>query len=138
MKILVVNGPNMNMLGIREPEIYGTGTYDDLCSYIRQECPDCEIFQSNHEGDIIDKIQQGRGIFDALVINPAGYSHTSVAIADAIKAAGMPAVEVHLSDIFNRESYRRVSITGEACEKIFCGNGFESYKEAIDYLYAKS
>ena len=135
MKLLVINGPNMNMLGIREPEIYGHATYADLVRYIKDICTQnniqCEIFQSNHEGDIIDKIQDAYMISDAIVINPAAYSHTSIAIADAIKSVGHPAVEVHLSDITKREDFRKHSYTANVCIKTVTGKGFEGYKEAI-------
>ena len=135
MKLLVINGPNMNMLGIREPEIYGHATYADLVRYIKDICTQkniqCEIFQSNHEGDIIDKIQDAYMISDAIVINPAAYSHTSIAIADAIKSVGLPAVEVHLSDITKREDFRKHSYTANVCIKTVTGKGFEGYKEAI-------
>lgn len=135
MKLLVINGPNMNMLGIREPEIYGHATYADLVRYIKDICTQnniqCEIFQSNHEGDIIDKIQDAYMISDAIVINPAAYSHTSIAIADAIKSVGLPAVEVHLSDITKRENFRKHSYTANVCIKTVTGKGFEGYKEAI-------
>lgn len=135
MKLLVINGPNMNMLGIREPEIYGHATYADLVRYIKDICTQnniqCEIFQSNHEGDIIDKIQDAYMISDAIVINPAAYSHTSIAIADAIKSVGLPAVEVHLSDITKREDFRKHSYTANVCIKTVTGKGFDGYKEAI-------
>ena len=138
MKLLVINGPNMNMLGIREPEIYGHATYADLVRYIKDICTQnniqCEIFQSNHEGDIIDKIQDAYMISDAIVINPAAYSHTSIAIADAIKSVGLPAVEVHLSDITKREDFRKHSYTANVCIKTVTGKGFEGYKEAILFL----
>ena len=134
MKILVVNGPNMNLLGIREPKIYGPRSYEELCSYIKKLEPECELFQSNHEGDIIDKIQSAIGSFEGIVINPAGYTHTSVAIADALSAVGIPAVEVHLSDINSREDFRKLSFVRPVCEKTFMGRGFESYADAINYL----
>ena len=138
MKILVINGPNMNMLGVREKSIYGTNTYNDLVEYIRKICGDnqveCEVFQSNWEGAIIDKIQSAYGNFDAIVINAAAYSHTSIAIMDALKAVSVRAVEVHMSDIASREEFRRNSFVGKVCERSFCGKGFESYKEALEYL----
>lgn len=138
MKLLVINGPNMNMLGIREPEIYGHATYADLVRYIKDICTQkniqCEIFQSNHEGDLIDKIQDAYMISDAIVINPAAYSHTSIAIADAIKSVGLPAVEVHLSDITKREDFRKHSYTANVCIKTVTGKGFDGYKEAILFL----
>ena len=134
MKILVINGPNINMLGIREPDIYGRQTYADLCEYIKNVCDDIELFQSNHEGEIIDRIQAAYGKFDGIVINPAAYTHTSIAIMDAIKAVGIPTVEVHLTDINEREEFRRFSYTASACVKSICGKGFDGYKEAILYL----
>ncbi len=138
MKLLVINGPNLNMLGIREPDIYGNSTLPDLYKLIGDYCGgrgiEPEFFQSNHEGDIVDRIQQAYGKSDALVINPAAYTHTSVAIPDAIKAVGIPAVEVHLSDINAREAYRRLSYTSEACIATIAGKHFQGYMEAIDLL----
>ena len=138
MKLLVINGPNLNMLGIREPDIYGRQTYKDLEDYVNQICAqkgiDCQVFQSNHEGDIVDKIQAAYGNTDGIVINPAAYTHTSVAILDALKAVCIPAVEVHLSDVNSRESFRHISYAGMACEKTYAGFGFEGYKMAIEYL----
>ena len=138
MKLLIINGPNLNMLGIREPDIYGRQTYKALEDYVNQACAekgiDCEIFQSNHEGAIVDRIQAAYGNTDGIVINPAAYTHTSVAILDALKAVGIPAVEVHLSDVSQRESFRHLSYAGMACEKTFAGFGFEGYKMAIEYL----
>ncbi|MBQ3404081.1 MAG: type II 3-dehydroquinate dehydratase [Oscillospiraceae bacterium] len=138
MKLLVINGPNLNMLGIREPDIYGKNTLADLYELIEEYCKgrgiEPEFFQSNHEGDIVDRIQQAYGKSDALVINPAAYTHTSVAIPDAIKAVGIPAVEVHLSDINAREAYRRLSYTSEACIATIAGKHFQGYMEAIDLL----
>ena len=142
MKLLIINGPNLNMLGIREPDIYGRQTYQDLVNYVNQICADkgivCEVFQSNHEGDIVDKIQAAYGNTDGIVINPAAYTHTSVAILDALKAVCIPAVEVHLSDVNSRESFRHISYAGMACEKTYAGFGFEGYKMAIEYLEGKS
>ena len=142
MKLLVINGPNLNMLGIREPDIYGRQTYKDLVDYVNQICArkgiTCEVFQSNHEGDIVDKIQAAYGNTDGIVINPAAYTHTSVAILDALKAVCIPAVEVHLSDVNSRESFRHISYAGMACEKTYAGFGFEGYKMAIEYLEGKS
>ena len=133
MKILVLNGPNLNMLGIREPEVYGKSTYKDLCALIlahaEKKQVEVEIYQSNHEGDLVDKIQQAYSVFDGIVINPAAYTHTSVALLDALKA-----VEVHISDVSKRESFRQISYVREYCEKTVCGKGFEGYLEAIDYL----
>ena len=138
IKILVINGPNINMLGIREPEIYGRRSYADLISFIEDSAAglgaEVECFQSNHEGDIVDKIQAALGKFDGIVINPAGYTHTSVAIPDAIKAVMLPAVEVHISDISERESYRQISYTSEACVKTIKGMGFDGYRLALEYL----
>ena len=141
MKLLIINGPNLNMLGIREPDIYGRQTYQDLVNYVNQICAqkgiNCEVFQSNHEGDIVDKIQAAYGNTDGIVINPAAYTHTSVAILDALKAVSIPAVEVHLSDVNERESFRHISYAGMACEKTYAGFGFEGYKMAIEYLESR-
>ena len=122
------------MLGIREPDIYGKKSYADLVEYIGEICPGAEVIQSNHEGAIIDAIHGAFGRFDAIVINPAAYTHTSIAIADAIKAVGIPAVEVHLTDISSREDFRKVSYVSGVCEKTFMGGGFDSYKDALLYL----
>ncbi len=138
MRLLIINGPNINMLGIREKGIYGSGTYDELVEYIKGICVskdiEAEIFQSNHEGTLVDKIQQAYNRVDGIIINPAAYTHTSIAILDALKAVSLPAVEVHLSDVSNREDFRKISYAGMACVKTFAGRGFESYKMAIDYL----
>ena len=138
MKILILNGPNLNLLGLREPDIYGRKTYADLKAYIAEVCRDedigFEIRQSNHEGDLVDMIQEAYGVFDGIVINPAAYTHTSIAILDALKAVSIPAVEVHLSDISEREQFRHVSYAGLACIKAFKGLGFEGYKEALLFL----
>ena len=138
MKLLFLNGPNMNMLGIREPDIYGRQTYADLGAYIRSFCQElgiaCEIFQSNHEGALVDAIQAAWGKMDGIVINPAAYTHTSVAILDALKAVGLPAVEVHVSAVSERESFRQVSYAGMACVKTFAGHGFAGYRMAAEYL----
>ena len=138
MKLLVINGPNLNLLGVREPELYGKKDFAALEQYIRDVCAaegiECELFQSNHEGAIVDIIQSALGRFDGIVINPAAYTHTSVAILDALKAVALPAVEVHLTDVDAREPFRRVSYAGLACEKTFKGLGFKGYKEAILYL----
>ena len=138
MKALVVNGPNLNMLGIREKHLYGTQTYEDLVTYINEKANDLnvevEIFQSNHEGALVDKIQEAYGNADGIVINPAAYTHTSVAILDALKAVSLPAVEVHLSDIDAREPFRRVSYAGLACRKTFQGHGFAGYRMAMEFL----
>ena len=138
MKLLVINGPNLNMLGIREPDIYGRQTYKDLVDYVNQICARkgiaCEVFQSNHEGDIVDKIQAAYGNTDGIVINPAAYTHTSVAILDALKAVSLPAVEVHLSDVDHREEFRRHSFVSSACIATIKGKHFAGYLEAIDLL----
>ena len=138
MKLLFLNGPNMNMLGIREPDIYGRQTYADLEAYIRGFCQElgiaCEIFQSNHEGALVDAIQAAWGKMDGIVINPAAYTHTSVAVLDALKAVGLPAVEVHVSAVSERESFRQVSYAGMACVKTFAGHGFAGYRMAAEYL----
>ncbi len=138
MKILVINGPNLNMLGIREPGIYGKSTYADLCSLLEQTAKDLgmevEIYQSNHEGDLVDKIQWAYGKIDGIVINPAAYTHTSVAILDALKAVSIPAVEVHISDVDARESFRQISYAGLACVKTIKGHGFAGYQEAMAFL----
>lgn len=138
MKLLIINGPNLNLLGVREPEIYGKRDYAALTQFIRTACEengaDCEVFQSNHEGAIVDKIQSALGRFDGIIINPAAYTHTSVAILDALKAVALPAVEVHLSDVNAREEFRRVSYAGMACVKTFAGYGFDGYRMAIEFL----
>ena len=137
MKILIINGPNMNMLGIREPDVYGHRSYDDLVEFIRTERSEHELefFQSNHEGAIIDAVQRAYyDKFDGIVINPAAYTHTSIAIADALKSVGIPYVEVHISDIDNREDYRRISYVRDAALKTISGRGFAGYLEAIDVL----
>ena len=138
MKFLVINGPNLNMLGLREPSIYGDRSYKALVELIENVCRDeeiqVEVFQSNHEGAIVDKIQAAYGVFDGIVINPAAYTHTSVAILDALKAVSIPAVEVHISDVSTRESFRQVSYAGMACIKTYMGHGFEGYAMAIRYL----
>ena len=140
MKILVINGPNINMLGIREPEIYGRDTYEDLIEYIKKAASQLKVeaafFQSNHEGDIVDAIQQAYGVYDGIVINPAAYTHTSVAILDALKAVALPAVEVHLSDINNREDFRKISFTASACIATVAGKGFDSYTDAVEIFLA--
>lgn len=138
MRILVINGPNLNMLGIREPDIYGKNTYADLCTlienYAAEKGAEVKIFQSNHEGCIVDEIQAALGKFDGIVINPAAYTHTSVAILDALKSVALPAVEIHISDVSAREDFRQISYAGMACEKSFIGLGFEGYLRGIDYL----
>lgn len=138
MKILVLNGPNINMLGIREPDVYGRKTFSDLLALLdrtaKEEHIEIEQFQSNHEGALVDKIQAAYGVFDGIVINPAAYTHTSIAILDALKAVGIPAVEVHISDVKSREDFRQVSYAGMACCKTIAGHGIEGYREAILYL----
>ena len=138
MKLLILNGPNLNLLGLREPAIYGTQDYAALVRFVedvcRQENIECEIYQSNHEGALVDKIQSAYGVFDGIVINPAAYTHTSVAILDALKAVALPAVEVHLSDVSQREAFRQISYAGMACVKTYMGLGFEGYRQAILYL----
>lgn len=138
MKILVINGPNLNMLGIREPDIYGKNTYSELVMMIEEYCEKkavtVEIYQSNHEGDIVTKIQQAYGNFDGIVINPAAYTHTSVAILDALKAVGIRTVEVHISDVSAREDFRQISYVSKYAEKTIKGLGFAGYLRAIDHL----
>ena len=138
MKILVLNGPNINMLGIREPGVYGSQSYSDLLTLIEQtakeEGLEIEHYQSNHEGDLVDKIQWAYGRVDGIVINPAAYTHTSIAILDALKAVSIPAVEVHISDVDAREPFRQISYAGLACIKTIKGHGIEGYREAILFL----
>lgn len=138
MKILVLNGPNINMLGIREPGVYGKESFADLLSLLERTAAEegiaIEQYQSNHEGCLVDKIQEAYGVFDGIVINPAAYTHTSIAILDALKAVNIPAVEVHISDISKREDFRQISYAGMACEKSIAGHGIEGYREAILYL----
>jgi len=138
MKILVINGPNINMLGIREPGIYGKQTFADLLALLdqtaKEEDLDIQQFQSNHEGAIVDKIQECYGHVDGIVINPAAYTHTSVAILDALKSVTIPAVEVHISNVDARESFRQISYAGMYCEKTIKGQGLEGYRQAILYL----
>lgn len=141
MRILVINGPNLNMLGIREPGIYGKNTYADLCNlienYAAEKGVEVKIFQSNHEGCIVDEIQAAYQKFDGIVINPAAYTHTSVAILDALKSVAIPAVEIHISDVSAREDFRQISYAGMACEKSFIGLGFDGYLRGIDYIISK-
>ena len=138
MKILVLNGPNINMLGIREPNIYGKQTFQDLLNLLSQTEAELgvkiEQYQSNHEGDLVDKIQAAYNTMDGIVINPAGYTHTSVAILDALKAVGLPCVEVHISDVDSREAFRQISYAGQACVKTIKGQGLAGYQQAIYYL----
>ena len=137
LKLVVINGPNLNMLGIREPAVYGNQTYEDLCDLIHRHAAEkgvqVEIKQSNHEGELVDIIQSAYG-WDGIVINPAAYTHTSIAILDALKAVGVPAVEVHISDVTKREAFRQISYVREYCIKSIMGHGFDGYLEAIDYL----
>lgn len=141
MRILIINGPNINMLGIREPEIYGKQTYGDLCRFIESEAEklnvEVEFFQSNHEGAIVDKIQEAYKKADGIVINPAAYTHTSIAILDALKAVGIPTCEVHLSDINSREEFRQKSYVAMYAEVTFAGLGFDGYAMAMKYLKNK-
>ncbi|MBR5295573.1 MAG: type II 3-dehydroquinate dehydratase [Clostridia bacterium] len=138
MKIMVINGPNLNFLGIREPEHYGKETYQDLCDLISRHAEkrgvEVEIFQSNHEGDLVDAIQSAYGKADGIVINPAAYTHTSVAILDAVKSVSIPTVEVHISKVSEREAFRQVSFIRSACIKTITGKGFDGYLEAMDVL----
>ena len=138
MKLLIINGPNLNLLGLREPDIYGRQDYAQLCQFVLAACQEAgvegEVFQSNHEGAIVERSQEAYGRFEGIVINPAAYTHTSVAILDALKAVALPAVEVHLSDVSQRESFRQISYTGMACIKTYMGLGFEGYRLAILYL----
>ena len=138
MKILVLNGPNINMLGIREPDVYGKETFADLLELLAETAveEDIEIkqYQSNHEGILVDKIQEAYGIVDGIVINPAAYTHTSIALLDALKAVGIPAVEVHISDVSSREDFRQISYAGMACCKTIMGHGIEGYREAVLHL----
>ena len=138
MKILVLNGPNINMLGIREPGVYGSQSYGELLRLLDQWAKELgvemEHYQSNHEGCLVDKIQEAYGVFDGIVINPAAYTHTSIAILDALKAVALPAVEVHISDVSQREDFWQISYAGMACVKTYMGLGFEGYRQAILYL----
>lgn len=139
MKLLIINGPNLNMLGIREPDHYGKETYDDLCKKIEDYCAgkdiDCVLYQSNHEGDLVDKIQWAyfNGI-DGIVINPGAYTHTSIALLDAVKSVSIPTVEVHISKVEEREDFRQISYIRAACVKTIIGHGTNGYLEAVDYL----
>lgn len=138
MKLCIINGPNLNMLGIREPDIYGRTTYTDLCKTVRDHADkrsiEVEIYQSNHEGDLVDKIQSCYQTVDGIVINPAAYTHTSVALLDAVKAIGVPTVEVHISDVSKREDFRQISYIRAACIKTIAGHGIQGYLEAMDTL----
>ena len=138
LRVLVINGPNLNMLGIREPDIYGRQSFDSLIDFTRLACEECglspDFFQSNHEGAIVDRIQEAYGVYDGIIINPAAYTHTSVAIHDALAAVAIPTVEVHLSDINSREEFRRHSFISSVAIKTICGMGFEGYKAAAEVL----
>ena len=138
MKLLIINGPNLNMLGIREPEIYGKQNYAALCDFVRAAADEagitCEIFQSNHEGVIVDKIQEAYGKFDGIVINPGAYTHTSVAILDALSAVAIPTVEVHISNVMEREAFRHHSFVSLVAKKTYMGLGFEGYRRAVRHL----
>ncbi len=138
MKILIINGPNLNMLGIREPDHYGRETYEDLVEKIEAYCRGkgigCECYQSNHEGCLVDKIQQAYGVFDGIVINPGAYTHTSIALLDAVKSVSIPTVEVHISKVEKREDFRQVSYIRLACVKTITGQGTDGYLQAIDFL----
>lgn len=138
MKILVINGPNLNMLGIREPDHYGRETYSDLVSKIQNYCDEkgveVKLFQSNHEGDLVDEIQKAYGNTDGIVINPGAYTHTSIAILDAVKSVNIPTVEVHISKVEEREDFRQISYVRLACVKTITGHGTDGYLEAIDFL----
>jgi 3-dehydroquinate dehydratase-2 len=141
MKILVINGPNINMLGIREPDVYGHNTYADLLRLLQTSADELGItvrhFQSNHEGAIVDEIQSAYGKYDGIIINPAAYTHTSIAILDALKAVSIPTVEVHISDVDSRESFRKISYPGMYCEKTIKGHGIDGYQMAMEYLVQK-
>lgn len=138
MKILVINGPNINMLGIREPGIYGKDNYSTLCetvkSYAKENGIEVKLFQSNHEGALVDEIQAAYGVFDGIVINPGAYTHTSIALLDAVKAVSIPTVEVHISDVASREDFRQISFIRAACQKTICGHGIKGYTEAMEFL----
>lgn len=138
MKLLVINGPNLNLLGVREPGIYGTLDYKGMVELVRSECAEAgietEFYQSNHEGDLVDAIQQARFDCDGIVINPGAYTHTSVAILDALKAVALPAAEVHITDVTKREPFRQISYAGMACQGHFIGQGLQGYLNAVDFL----
>lgn len=138
MKILVINGPNINMLGIREPDIYGKENFSTLCERVKEHAQllgvQIELYQSNHEGDLVDKIQAAYGRADGIVINPGAYTHTSIALLDAVKAVGIPTVEVHISALEQREEFRQISFVRKACVKTITGKGIDGYLEAMDYL----
>ena len=141
MKFLIINGPNLNMLGLREPGIYGDRNYAALCALCEEWCAEvgveCELFQSNHEGVIVDKIQEAYGKTDGIIINPAAYTHTSVAILDALKAVAIPTVEVHISDVNEREEFRRHSFVSLVAEKTVAGHGFDGYRMGLQHFLTK-
>ena len=141
MKILVINGPNINLLGIREPEIYGSNSYQQLLALLDRTAKEKNIqidhYQSNHEGCLVDKIQASYHVYDGIIINPAAYTHTSIAILDALKAVAIPAVEVHISDVASRETFRQISYAGMYCEKTITGHGIDGYRMAVEYLIEK-
>lgn len=138
MKLLVINGPNLNLLGLREPDIYGRQDYAALCDMVREQAQrlgvEAALYQSNHEGDLVDAIQQAYGVYDGLVLNPGAYTHTSIAILDALKAVGIPTVEVHISDVSQREPFRQISYAGMACRHHIIGHGLQGYLEAMQWL----
>ena len=138
MKLLIINGPNLNMLGIREPNLYGAQTYAALCDFLHNQAErlgvEIDLFQSNHEGAIVDRIQEAYQKVDGIVINPAAYTHTSVAILDALKAVSIPAVEIHLTDVNQRDEFRKISYVRLACDKTFAGYGFDGYRMGMEYL----
>lgn len=138
MKLLIINGPNLNLLGLREKEHYGTGTYEDLCrmisDYAKEKGLSVDFFQSNHEGALVDAIQEAYGVYDGIVINPGAYTHTSIALLDAVKAVGIPTVEVHISKVSEREAFRQISYIRAACVGTVMGKGFQGYLEAMDLL----
>ena len=140
MKLLVINGPNLNMLGVREPDIYGAETYENLLSRVSEYCEgkgiEVEFFQSNHEGALVDAVQSAYGKTDGIIINPGAYTHTSIALLDAVKAVGIPTVEVHISDLSTREEFRQISYIRAACKKTITGKGIAGYLEAVDFLAA--
>ncbi len=138
MKLLIINGPNLNMLGIREPEHYGRETYEDLVNKVKSYCGErnisCDFYQSNHEGCLVDKIQEAYGVYDGIIINPAAYTHTSIAILDAVKSVGIPTVEVHISKVEEREDFRQISYIRLAAVKTITGLGTDGYLRAVDFL----
>lgn len=139
MKILILNGPNLNLIGKREPEVYGNQSLDEFLESMKKRFPDCVIddFQTNHEGVLIDKLHEAMGKYDGVVMNPGGYAHTSIALADAVRAIGLPVVEVHISNVYEREAFRHHSYTAEAAVHSIVGHGLEGYAEAILFLITK-